>query len=283
MPDSNQKTPAQVTYWQYINTDTLLNLQHPVTTAHDEFQFIVVHQTFELWFRLVIYEISAAIDALRTGDLPHAAALLRRAACIMLSAEKGFDPLMTMTPQGYLQFRDALAPASGFQSVQFRILEILMGIKRLPPSDTVPRQHFYWETALQSGSTFTAFVQKYYDELSALADKYAGDNLRDFMLRITEEATGETGDQAYISLLQQPDAFPHHALLADAARELQEGVKLFRTGHHRVTRFSIGDAATGTSNAHAPTQQSCSAYLSGVIENRSVIFPELQNALDALH
>ncbi len=118
-----------VSYWHYSRLDNLLELQHPVTDAHDEMQFIIVHQTFEL--KLAIYELRSAIERLKKGDIAGGAQLLHRVAVILRTAYKGFDPLMTMSQQGYAEFRSSLSPASGFQSVQFRVIEMLIGIERI--------------------------------------------------------------------------------------------------------------------------------------------------------
>ena len=97
--------------------------------AHDELLFITVHQAYELWFKQLLHELTAARDAMRPGETWRARQLLQRAHVIERLLVSQIDVLETMTPQDFLQFRAALAPASGFQSVQFRELEFLSGAK----------------------------------------------------------------------------------------------------------------------------------------------------------
>ncbi len=276
---STEQPSGPLTYWDYINTDKLLSLQAPLTDAHDELQFIIVHQTFELWFKLAIYELRAALAALEENRLSYAANLLKRVASILRTSLGGFDPLITMSQQGYAEFRDALHPASGFQSSQFRIIEILMGIERVTSNEEREQERFYWENAVQAGVTFTNFMAKYHEELARSYEETKHHNLRRAMLRVTEEATGLTGTDAYRHLLAHRDDFPVVMALAEAGRDLQQAVLDFRINHLKVTVFTVGEHAAGTSDAHAPGHPSCAGYLRGVIDDRSTIFPELEEAL----
>jgi tryptophan 2,3-dioxygenase len=276
---STEQPSTPLTYWDYVNTDKLLSLQAPLTDAHDELQFIIVHQTFELWFKLAIYELREALNALHANDLGRAVNLLKRVASILRTSLNGFDPLMTMSQQGYAEFRDALHPASGFQSSQFRIIEILMGIERVASKEEREQERFYWENAVQAGVTFTHFMNKYHEELVRSYEEAKEKNLRGMMLRATEEGTGRTGVEAYRYLLAHRDDYPVLMNLAEAGRDLQQAMLDFRLHHHKVTVFTVGEHAAGTSDAHAPGHPSCAAYLLGVIRDRSTIFPELEEAL----
>lgn len=272
-PDSNA---PNVTYWDYVRVDDLLTLQRPVTEAHDEMQFIVVHQTFELWFNLAIYELRSAIERLKRGDITGGTNLLARVSVILRTSYKGFDPLMTMSQQGYAEFRDALTPASGFQSMQFRVIEMLLGIERSTGESGTSR--FYWEGAVQAGDTFHQFMGKYHEKLLRDHADLGENNLRRLMLRLTEEATGAKGSEAYRILLERPNDFHDLYTLAERARDLQQAVLDFRLGHHKVTVFTIGKHAAGTSDSHASQHPSCAEYLLDVIKDRSTIFPELEEA-----
>jgi tryptophan 2,3-dioxygenase len=131
---------ARLTYGSYLQLERLLSSQHlesdPV--AHDELLFITVHQVYELWFKLLLHEATAARDAMLEtgGSAPQggdrvwwAQHLLQRMHVIERVLVEQIDVLETMTPQDFLQFRQTLAPASGFQSVQYRELEFLSGAK----------------------------------------------------------------------------------------------------------------------------------------------------------
>lgn len=276
MSNTETAPTSGVTYWDYIQLDQLLSLQSPRTTAHDELLFIMVHQTFELWFRLAIYELRGAIAALESGNIQQGIALLKRVGVILRTAHAGFDPLMTMTQNGYAEFRDALRPASGFQSSQFRVMEILLGIRQVPSADDSAKEQFHWEVvAAQAGETFVNFMARYQQELQAIYDQARSNNLRTLMLRLTEEGTSKTGVDAYRYLGSHRSELPELAALADAGRDLQTALLDFRLSHHKVTVFTIGDAA-GTSDAHTPVHSSCAGYLLNVIKEQSTIFPELE-------
>ncbi len=124
---------ARLTYGSYLRLEQLLDAQHPASDppAHDELLFITIHQVYELWFKQLLHEATAARDAMLAGDgsLWRAQHLLRRMHVIERVLVQQVDVLETMTPQDFLEFRQRLAPASGFQSVQFRELEFVSGAK----------------------------------------------------------------------------------------------------------------------------------------------------------
>ncbi|WP_345270295.1 tryptophan 2,3-dioxygenase family protein [Nocardioides nanhaiensis] len=122
---------AQLTYGSYLRLPQLLDAQHLESDppAHDELLFITIHQVYELWFQQLLHEVVAARDAMTAGRLWWAQHLLQRVHVIERVLVQQVDVLETMTPQDFLEFRQRLAPASGFQSVQFRELEFLSGAK----------------------------------------------------------------------------------------------------------------------------------------------------------
>jgi tryptophan 2,3-dioxygenase len=131
---------GRLTYGSYLRVPELLAQQVPEVSppVHDELLFIIVHQTYELWFKQLLHELTAVRDAMLAGRGPGAEHgrptwlarhLLHRVHVIERLLVGQIDVLETMTPQDFLEFRAALAPASGFQSVQFRELEFLSGAK----------------------------------------------------------------------------------------------------------------------------------------------------------
>ena len=111
-------------YARYLLIDDLLALQRPLThEAHDELLFIVVHQSYELWFKLILHELARARDELLASRAQAATPRLRRVVSVERLLLSHLDVLETMGPDGFLEFRDPLAPASGFQSTQFRAIE----------------------------------------------------------------------------------------------------------------------------------------------------------------
>lgn len=122
---------ARLTYNSYLRVEHLLDQQvlRSDPPAHDELLFITVHQAYELWFKQLLHELVATRQALLDGRLWWARHLLRRVATVENVLIHQVDIVETMTPQDFLKFRQLLAPASGFQSVQFREVEFLSGAK----------------------------------------------------------------------------------------------------------------------------------------------------------
>jgi len=122
---------GRLSYGSYLQLPTLLGAQIPVSepAAHDELLFIVVHQVYELWFTLLLHELGDARDRMLAGEDYAPRLRLQRSHSVQRVLIQQIDVLETMTPQDFLAFRASLAPASGFQSVQFRELEFLSGAK----------------------------------------------------------------------------------------------------------------------------------------------------------
>ncbi len=116
-------------YGAYLKLDELLDLQAPCTGAHDEMQFIIVHQACELWLKLLLHELRAVRSAMTEGYERSAEHLLSRSAVLVGQLLAAMEVIETMRPADFLEFRDELRPASGFQSLQFREMEILCGFR----------------------------------------------------------------------------------------------------------------------------------------------------------
>ena len=125
LDEANGDAPQEGTeYAGYLRIDDLLQLQQPLTPeAHDELLFIIVHQSYELWFKLILHELAKAQEELEAGRPQGAVRPLKRTVTIERLLLDHLDVLETMGPEGFLEFRDPLAPASGFQSQQFRAIE----------------------------------------------------------------------------------------------------------------------------------------------------------------
>src|SRR5262245_31939765 len=128
---TERKTTGELDYKGYLELDELLNLQHPLAypPSHDEMLFIIVHQVFELWFRLILHEIDKVLDLLDHDDVLESERLIRRLTSIVRLFIPKLSVLETMIPSDFIEFRDLLKPASGFQSVQFREIEFASGLK----------------------------------------------------------------------------------------------------------------------------------------------------------
>lgn len=116
-------------YGEYLRLDLVLGAQEPLSREHDEMLFIVMHQASELWMKLCIHELKAAIDHVRRDDLGPAFKMLARVSRVQIQLAQSWDVLSTMTPADYSAFRESLGRSSGFQSYQYRTLEYLIGNK----------------------------------------------------------------------------------------------------------------------------------------------------------
>lgn len=151
-----------LSYGEYLAIDELMALQRPLSPEHDEMLFIVIHQATELWMRLMLHEIHAAIAAIREGRLGPSFKMLARVSRIQAILIESWSILSTMTPADYLKFRDRLGPASGFQSRQYRELEFLMGNKReafLAPFRHQPAVHAHLEGVLAAPSLYDEAIR----------------------------------------------------------------------------------------------------------------------------
>jgi tryptophan 2,3-dioxygenase len=119
----------KLSYGSYLKIPELLDLQHGLSDEHDELLFIVAHQVYELWFKVVLDELEATRDRIGRDDIFFARHHLRRVHVVERLLVGQLEVLETMSPQDFLAFRSQLAPASGFQSVQFREIEFLSGLK----------------------------------------------------------------------------------------------------------------------------------------------------------
>lgn len=121
--------PRDMTYGDYLALDSLLAAQHPISTHHDELLFIIIHQAKELWLKQVAAELKAALALIRDDQLVEVHKILSRVSRIQAVLTLSWDVLATMTPADYVQFRGVLGTSSGFQSMQFRQVEALLGLK----------------------------------------------------------------------------------------------------------------------------------------------------------
>ncbi len=118
-----------MSYGDYLHLDEVLGAQKPRSEDHNEMLFIVQHQASELWLKLAIHELTAARDHIAASHLQPAFKMLARVARIMAQLNQSWDVLSTLTPAEYSSFRDSLGSSSGFQSLQYRMVEFLLGNK----------------------------------------------------------------------------------------------------------------------------------------------------------
>ena len=248
----NNGDAQKLTYGSYLQVDELLGLQRPMSQPahHDEMLFIVIHQVYELWFKQVLHELEAAIRAMDRDDLLRVAKHFRRIHTIQRLLEQQVDILETMTPQEFNQFRDHLNPASGFQSIQFREMEFLCGIRR-----TEVLQYVQLDDAHRARLERRLSEPSLYDHAKALLAR------RGFAVD-TPEHLIESFRRIYTDEAQYYDL---HLLLEELI-EFDERLLLWRGRHVRMVERMIGHKrGTGGSSG--------AGYLEKTLAYRC--FPEL--------
>ena len=154
----------RLSYSGYLQLDTLLSAQQPLTKPehHDELLFIIQHQTSELWMKLVIHELTAAIAHLRANNLDPCHKIFARVKHIQKQLTEQWSVLETLTPSDYVGFRDVLGPASGFQSLQYRGIEFLLGNKNpdmLKVFSYDPQGQAWLQKILEAPSLYDEFLR----------------------------------------------------------------------------------------------------------------------------
>jgi tryptophan 2,3-dioxygenase len=258
-PRSFGEEGARLTYGSYLRLADLLSAQHLEShpPAHDELLFITTHQVYELWFQQLLHELEAVRDAMVDGRLWRARHLLARVATIERVLIEQIDVLETMTPQDFLEFRARLAPASGFQSVQFREIEFLSGAKD---------PHF-----------LDRFVGLTDDERARLQRRLAEPTLWDAYLQVLA-ARGLPVDDEHLgdSLLQvarDRDAYGDEWDLAEALIAHDSNAWMWRSRHVVMVERQIGTRSGTGGSSGGP-------YLRGRLPLR--YFPHLWTLRDRL-
>ncbi|HZQ42658.1 MAG TPA: tryptophan 2,3-dioxygenase [Acidobacteriaceae bacterium] len=154
----------RLSYSGYLSLEGLLAQQHPLSQPehHDELLFIIQHQVSELWMKLLIHELTSAIDHLRHDRLPPALKILSRVKLVQMQMFEQWAVLETLTPSEYMEFRGVLGNASGFQSFQYRTLEFLLGNKNaatIKVFEHDPEIHAALERVLHSPSLYDEFLR----------------------------------------------------------------------------------------------------------------------------
>ncbi|MEV8213131.1 tryptophan 2,3-dioxygenase [Leifsonia sp. NPDC077715] len=163
-PDIVTDFRERMSYGSYLDLDTLLSAQRPVSHPehHDELLFIIQHQTTELWLKLVLHELESARDLLRADDLPPALKRIARVKHIQRTLTEQWSVLATLTPTEYAEFRGFLGNSSGFQSYQYRAVEFVLGNKNrrmLSVFESDPAAHALLAELLAAPSIYDEFLR----------------------------------------------------------------------------------------------------------------------------
>jgi len=234
------------TYGDYLRLDELLAAQRPVTNVHDEMLFIVQHHTSELWIKLLLHELDLAVQLVRADRMTESFKIFARVAHIQRLLFEQWAVLETMTPSEYLQFRDALGKASGFQSYQYRALEFVLGNKdpvMLKPHEHDTKIHEMLATRLATPSLYDEFLRWLARHGHAVpADKLE----RDFTQPYTRsDQVVEVFREIYANTEKHYEAYDMCEKLVD----VEERFQLWRFRHMTTVKRIIGFAqGTGGSS-----------------------------------
>jgi len=254
---------GRMSYGDYLNLESVLDAQRPLSTAHDEMLFIVQHQTSELWMKLAIHELRSAALALQDEDIRPCFKMFSRVARIFEQLNSAWDVLRTMTPSEYVEFRGSLHQSSGFQSYQYREIEFLVGNKNaamLEPHAHVPELHAHLEACLNAPSL--------YDQVTALLARSGFDIPAELLDRDWSQPhrSHPALRAAWASIYQDPHG---HWMLYELAEKLIDFEDYFRRWrfNHLTTVQRIIGSKRGTGGTSGVS------YLHRMLE--TVLFPEL--------
>lgn len=229
-----------LSYAEYLQIDRLLELQRPrsVPPEHDEQLFIVIHQVYELWFKLTLHELEKIKANFSAGDLFGALHTWKRVRTIMKTLVGQLDILETMTPMSFTSFRDRLETASGFQSFQFRELEFVLGFKR--PEMLAHHEGKAPPGLLERRLRERTVVDHFYDFLERLGATIPPE----IRAKPVEQPT-EPNDAVQAELLRLYRTRPDVAILFEAMTDFDEGLQEWRYRHVKLVERTIG-AKKGT-------------------------------------
>ncbi len=228
---------SKLTYATYLQLNGLLGLQEPRSdpAEHDEMLFIVIHQTYELWFKQILHELDQAGTLLRDGDVWSVMQTLRRVRTILKTLVGQVDIIETMTPRCFESFRSRLDTASGFQSMQFREFEFLLGIKR---ADVLK---FMSEDMPGRDAAMARFeAPSISDDLHEFLSLKGFDVPQDVLDRDVRQQY--TGDPRMEDILEHATrSHPDIEQLLELLLDIDEGFQEWRFRHVQLVRRTIGD------------------------------------------
>ena len=245
-------TPAGMTYADYLQLDTLLSAQQPLSELHDEMLFIVIHQAKELWMKQLLHELRLAIALLEADRFAEAYKAMARISRIQSVMTLSWDVLSTLTPVDYLKFRSVLGTSSGFQSAQFREIEFRLGLKE---------------------PNFVNHYAEGSEERERLERALAEPSLREASHGALERAGFDLGDRsveavanAWLQVYRDADRWFDLYELAEKLVDIDDALASWRHKHVLTVERIIGNKPGTGGSAGAP-------YLRATLEKR--VFPEL--------
>ncbi|MDZ7589462.1 MAG: tryptophan 2,3-dioxygenase [Rubrivivax sp.] len=236
---------ADMSYGDYLHLDAVLDAQHPLSPDHNEMLFIVQHQTSELWMKLMLHELRAAVAAITAGRMAPGFKMLARVSRVMEQLVHAWDVLATMTPPEYSAIRPYLAHSSGFQSWQYRCIEFSLGNKNtamLQPHAHRPDLLAQVEAAYRAPSL--------YDEALRLLARRglpvpASHTDRDWT---RPYETSDEVEAAWLTVYRAPEQYWDLYQLGEELTDLEDAFRLWRFRHvttvERIIGFKRGTGGT---------------------------------------
>ncbi len=237
---------GRMSYGDYLQLDAILNAQKPLSPEHNEMLFIVQHQTSELWMKLMLHELQAAMTGIAADQLPDAFKKLARVSRIMEQLVHAWDVLATMTPPEYSAIRPYLGQSSGFQSFQYRCIEFSMGNKNaamLKPHAHSAERLALVQAAYESPSLYDLVLQLMARRGLPLPASHLQ---RDWTQAYSASAEVE---QAWLQVYRDPEQYWDLYQMGEELTDLEDAFRLWRFRHvttvERVIGFKRGSGGTG--------------------------------------
>jgi tryptophan 2,3-dioxygenase len=235
-----------MSYGDYLHLDQVLTAQHPLSPDHNEMLFIVQHQTSELWMKLMLHELRAAVAAIAADELGAAFKMLARVSRIMEQLVHAWDVLATMTPPEYSAIRPYLSASSGFQSYQYRCIEFTMGNKNA----AMLKPHAHRPDLLAQVEAVWRTPSLYDESLRLLARRGiavpASHLERDWTLPYEES---DAVRDAWLVVYRDPNKHWDLYQLGEELTDLEDTFRLWRFRHvttvQRIIGFKRGTGGTG--------------------------------------
>ena len=235
-----------MSYGDYLQIDTILSAQKPLSPAHDEMLFIVQHQTSELWMKLMLHELGAAIQCIARDELGTAFKMLARVSKIMEQLVHAWDVLATMTPPEYSAIRPYLGQSSGFQSFQYRCIEFSLGNKNaamLKPHAHAPERLALVQAAYAAPSLYDEALRLLARRGIAVPESHTQ---RDWT---QPYEASDAVEQAWLTVYREPQKYWDLYQLGEELTDLEDAFRLWRFRHvttvERVIGFKRGTGGTG--------------------------------------
>ena len=225
---------SALTYTSYLAVDELLALQKPLSEGpeHDEMLFIIIHQTYELWFKQLIHEFLQAQRALEDGDTHYALSILGRIRTIMKVCVAQVDILETMTPLQFNAFRGYLASSSGFQSSQFRKVEAILGRRDSKMAGHLPPDV---QSEIKEITSRNSIWDSFLDYLTK-----RGYSLPPAVIGRDKAIAYQSSAEVQDVLLKVHQSDPESAMVSERLVDIDEGIQEWRYRHVKMVERTIG-------------------------------------------